>query len=58
MEVIMGETNRENKGRSLVEFPDNYVVVDLETTGTSPRWNRIIEIGAVRIKDGKPVATF
>lgn len=54
----MGETNRENKGRSLVEFPDNYVVVDLETTGTSPRWDRIIEIGAVRIKDGKPVATF
>lgn len=54
----MGAINRENKGRSLVEFPVNYVAVDLETTGTSPQWDRIIEIGAVRIKDGKPAATF
>lgn len=54
----MGATSRENKGRSLIEFPGNYVAVDLETTGTSPRWDRIIEVGAVRVKDGKPAATF
>lgn len=54
----MGATNRENKGKSLVDFPASYVAVDLETTGTSPRWDRIIEIGAVRIKDGKPTGTF
>ncbi len=30
-----------------------YVVFDIETTGLSPRFNKIIEIGAVRIKDGK-----
>ena len=35
-----------------------YVVFDIETTGLSPTYNRIIEIGAVRIKDGKIQDTF
>ena len=35
-----------------------YVVFDIETTGLSPTSNRIIEIGAVRIKDGKIQDTF
>ncbi|MCI6241494.1 MAG: PolC-type DNA polymerase III [Clostridium sp.] len=35
-----------------------YVVFDIETTGLSPTNNRIIEIGAVRIKDGKIQDTF
>jgi len=31
----------------------NYVVVDIETTGFSPlKGNRIIEVGAVRVRDG------
>ncbi len=30
-----------------------YTVVDVETTGLSPSFNRIIEIAAVRIEDGK-----
>ncbi len=35
-----------------------YVVFDIETTGLSPRFNKIIEIGAVRIKDGKIQDTY
>lgn len=31
---------------------DSFVVFDIETTGFSPVDNRIIEIGAVRVKDG------
>lgn len=54
----MSTNIRENKGQSLVAFPDEYVAVDLETTGTSPRWDEIIEIGAARVKDGEVVETF
>ncbi len=35
-----------------------YVVFDLETTGFSPVANRIIEIGAVRIENGKITGRF
>ncbi len=38
------------KGQSL---QDSFVVFDLETTGFSPTRNRIIEIGAVKVRDGK-----
>lgn len=34
------------------------MVFDIETTGLSPTNNRIIEIGAVRIKDGRIQDTF
>ena len=37
---------------------DSYVVVDLETTGLSPFYDKIIEIAAVKVTDGKPAETF
>ena len=42
------------------EYPldGSYVVFDLETTGFSPVSNRIIEIGAVRVENGKIAARF
>ena len=39
-------------------FSGSYVVFDLETTGFSPVNDRIIEIGAVKIEDGKIVERF
>ena len=45
--------------KQLVENPhnqtlsDSYVVFDIETTGFSSKKNRIIEIGAVKVVDGK-----
>jgi len=32
-----------------------YVVVDVETTGGNPAWNRVTEIGAVRVRGERPV---
>lgn len=36
----------------------SYVVVDLETTGLSPEKDRILEIGAVKVENGKVTDTF
>ena len=44
-----------DKGQSM---DSEYVVFDIETTGLSPRYNKIIEIGAVKIKNGKIQDTF
>ncbi len=39
--------------------PDTvFVALDLETTGLSPQYDRIVEIGAVKFVDGKVVETF
>ena len=35
-----------------------YVVFDIETTGLSKKHNKIIEIGAVKVKDGEVIDTF
>lgn len=37
---------------------DNCVIIDCETTGLDPLTDRIIEIGAVRVRAGRPVAVF
>ena len=39
-------------------IPMNYVALDIETTGLNPRYDKIIEIGAVRVRDGKAEDTF
>lgn len=54
----MSKTARPGKGRSLIAFPDEYIAVDLETTGTSPVWDEIIEIGAARVRGGEVVETY
>ena len=45
----------ESRGQSLDQ---PYVVFDIETTGFSSVKNKIIEIGAVRVEEGKIVSRF
>lgn len=49
---------RERKGKSLIDIPSSYVAFDIETTGLDPEYDEIIEIGAVKIKEGKEIETF
>ncbi len=41
-----------------MKIPDRYVIFDLETTGFSPQYAEIIEIGAVRVVNGLIVERF
>ena len=43
------------KGNDMIK---DYVCVDIETTGVNAKWDKIIEIGAVRVRDGKVAGTF
>lgn len=52
------KTERLEKGKSLIAFPDSYCVVDTETTGLSPDWDHVIEIGAIRYVNGQEIERF
>ena len=49
---------RPHKGRSLLAAVDDYVVIDIETTGLAPLFSEIIELGAVRVVNGVVTARF
>lgn len=45
--------DRAEKGNSLIAFPNDYTVIDTETTGFDLVYNSIIEVAAVRVREGK-----
>lgn len=49
---------RFQKGRSIIEIPESFVVFDLETTGLDSRVDEIIEIGALKVVENKVVDSF
>lgn len=52
------EIQKRNKGKSLLKLIDNYVVLDIETNGIDSKYNSIIEISALRIKNNEIVDRF
>ena len=42
----------------LLHRTDNYVCIDLETTGLNPKTDKIIEIGAVKVEAGRVTGSF
>lgn len=45
-------------GERLYDLPATYVSYDLETTGVSATYDRAVEIGAVKVVDGKKTDEF
>lgn len=50
--------DRSGKGNSLLCKPDEYVVIDLETTGLSPEYDTIIELAALKVSGNAIIDTF
>lgn len=50
--------NLRQKGESLFMFPDNYTVIDIETTGFSPHKDKIIELSAIKVVNREIKETF
>jgi len=46
------------KGNSLLEFVEDYCIIDIETTGYIPYLDEIIELGAIRVREGAITDTF
>lgn len=46
------------KARADIMLPESYIVFDIETTGFTPASAEIIEIGAIRMIEGRPDGMF
>lgn len=51
-------SQRERKGKSVLEAIADYTVLDVETTGLDPAFDNIIEVGLVRVRDGSITDSF
>ena len=49
---------RPGRGKSLIASPEDYVCIDLETTGLRPSSDWIIEVAAYRMRSGKAEDRF
>ena len=47
-----------NKGKNLILIPETYCVIDIETTGLSPDFDSIIEVSAVKYRNGQETDHF
>ncbi|MFD1672890.1 exonuclease domain-containing protein [Agrilactobacillus yilanensis] len=47
-----------NRGKACLMFPESYTMIDLETTGYSPKYDRVLEVSAVKVISGRQDSTL
>lgn len=52
------KTKYEDRGRLLIAFPDDYVVLDFETTGYDCEYDDAIEVAVLKISNRQPINEF
>lgn len=52
------QIKRIDKGKSLTFMPENYVIIDLETTGLDASYDEIIEFGALKVSNNSIIDSF
>lgn len=52
------EQKLREKGASILSLPQNYTILDLETTGLNPEYDSIIEIACIKYRDGEEISRF
>lgn len=50
--IFLATNLRPGRGKSIIASPDDYICLDLETTGLSPSRDWIIEVAAYRVREG------
>ncbi len=49
---------REEKGNSIIAFPSDYTIIDIETTGLYATFDSILEVSAIRVRNNSIVDEF
>ena len=53
LRIPAGQEKIRQKGIEKPGFPDNYTLIDVETTGLSPYRDRITEMGGLKVRHGE-----
>lgn len=64
LKIVLGQDTpgtgpkRPDKGSSIIDFPEEYIAVDVETTGFDYQFDEIIDIAALHVKGGEVIGRF
>ena len=58
IDEIQSKPYKRQKGESVLLIPDDYTVIDLETTGLNPKYDSIIEAACIKYRAGNEVDRF